>query len=454
MGKAILFVAVGLILLGGAGLILFPNVRTDILQKIPFFGGGGSKPITLVYWGLWEPREVIQPLLDEYQQQNPNITVQYEMRDPRTHWETVKARLGSEGSPDIVRIHSSWVPLLQERLLALPADIMNTQQFEETFYPVNQSFVKQDDKYYGLPLMVDGLALVYNRSLFAEEGVANPPKTWNEFRDMAARLTKKNSSGALTQSGAALGVTGNVDYFADILGLMFAQNGVQFADASSRVTFHETTSPIGSNLAQEALSFYILFATSEKSWDATWANSTEEFSQGRVAMVLLPSHRLHEVLSARPAFEVGVTTAPQLPTVGGQAEAVNWANYWVESVSRVSPNGKAAWKFVKWLAEKDQQAKFYRLAGELRSFGEPYARRDLAGSLSADPYTLPYAQQGDSYTTWFFTSGTFNGEVNDRINNALGAGVEALINDRNADAARVLNNLAQQTQQILDAALK
>jgi len=454
MGKAILFVAVGLVLLGGAGWILFPNVRTDLLQKIPFFGGGDDKPVTLTYWGLWEPREAIQPLLDEYQQQNPNITIQYEMRDPRTHWETVKARLGSEGSPDIVRIHSTWAPLLLDKLLALPSDVMTVSEFEETFYPVNQSFVKQVDKYYGMPLMVDGLALVYNRSLFAEEGIANPPKTWNEFRDMAARLTKKNSAGALTQAGAALGFANNVDYFADIIGLMFAQNGVRFTDADGKVSFHQTTSPIGSNLALEALNFYLLFATSEQSWDGTWGNSTNEFSQGRVAMVLLPSHRLHEVLSARPAFEVGVTTAPQLPVVGGQAEAVNWANYWVEGVSKVSPNGKAAWKFLRWLAEKDQQAKFYRLAGQLRSFGEPYSRQDLAGSLSADPYTLPYVQQGSSYTTWFFTSGTLNAEVNDRINGALEAGIESLIRDRNADATKVLENLAQQTQQILDTALK
>src|SRR3989338_8523102 len=34
-----------------------------------------NQPITLNYWGLWEPAEVMQPVIDEYQKVHPNVTV-------------------------------------------------------------------------------------------------------------------------------------------------------------------------------------------------------------------------------------------------------------------------------------------------------------------------------------------------------------------------------------------
>jgi multiple sugar transport system substrate-binding protein len=448
MGRAILFVALGIILLGAGGWFLFPNVRTDIVQSLPFFGSN-SKKITLTYWGLWEPPEVIQPLLDEYQKQHTNITIQYEMRSPRDHYQTVNARLGGEGAPDIVRIHDSWIPFLKSKLAPIPKEIYTTQAYEDTFYPVNQVFSKQDNAYYGIPLMVDGLALIYNRNLFLDEGVVNPPKTWNEFRDLANRLTKKNSSGEIIQSGAALGYANNVDYFSDILGLMFAQNGVKFTDSSGKVSFHNSMSPIGSNLGVEAMKFYGLFATTEKTWDPQWRNSTEEFSAGKVAMIIVPSHRIHQIQSANPSFEMAVVAVPQLPVVGTQSQPVNWANYWTESVARTSPHIKEAWALVKWLAEKEQLSRLYQNATELRGFGEPYPRKDMATNLAGDPNTLPYVQQGATYTTWLMTAGTFNADINEKIISQLAIGVEDVA--RGGDALGQLQRAAEQVQIVIDS---
>jgi len=364
MGKVVLFISMGLVMLGAAGWFLFPGARTDLIQSLPFFGSSSSGQVTLTYWGLWEPKEVIQPLLDEYQSQNTNITIEYQMRDPETHYETIQSRLGGEGAPDIIRVHSTWIPFLQNKLVPIASDVLSTSQYEEAFYraktpvyqdtnPADDILVKRDGKYFGIPLMIDGLALVYNRDLFLEEGIVNPPGNWNELRDYSKQLTKKNSRGEIVQAGAALGYSENIDYFSDIIGLMFAQNGVRFVDKDEKVTFHQTLSPIGSNLATEALSFYSLFATTEQSWDPTWRNSTLEFTDGRVAMVLLPSHRLHEVLGKAPDFEVGVSLAPQLAITGSQDDAIYWGNYWVETVSKTSKNSKEAWKFLKWLSGKD-----------------------------------------------------------------------------------------------------
>ena len=47
------------------------------------------------------------------------------------------------------------------------------------------------DKVVGVPALVDNLAIVYNKKLFADAGVAPPTPnwTWDDFRAAAAKLT-------------------------------------------------------------------------------------------------------------------------------------------------------------------------------------------------------------------------------------------------------------------------
>src|SRR5581483_8628603 len=47
--------------------------------------GGQSGKVTLTYWGIWEDQNVMQPILDDFQKQHPNITVTYSRQDPKDY---------------------------------------------------------------------------------------------------------------------------------------------------------------------------------------------------------------------------------------------------------------------------------------------------------------------------------------------------------------------------------
>ena len=136
---------------------------------------------------------------------------------------------------------------------------------------------------------------------------------------------------------------------------------------------------------------------------------------------------------------------PQLPD-NGSANEVGWANYWVEGVSKSSANSKEAWKFLKWLTEKEQLTTFYRTASNSRTFGEPYPRSDLAASLS-DIYTLPYVQQGPTYTTWYFNYGVASSSLNDTINDSVKRMIENVVNGSKPDSE--LTQSANEIQTVL-----
>ena len=430
--------------------ITLPSLPT-LPSWIPFLGGGGkSGPVTLTYWGLWEQQQNLQSLFDEYERQNENVTIEYEMRDARDHFSTVRSRLTTELTPDIIRVHNTWVPFLTENLSPVPKNVFDVATYEQTFYPVTKDTLFFGGNYYAIPLEIDGLALIYNKDLFTEAGLSTPPQTWDTFREYVRKLTKKDAQNNVIQAGVAMGGARNIDHFSDILGLMFIQNGVKFVDDANTVNFHKSLSPDGRNLGAEALAFYTLFGVSEKSWNSTWENSTLAFANGKAAMILAPSFRILDILSKNPKINLGVAKAPQLPSADPTSQAsINWASYWVEVVPKNSPHKEEAWKFLQFLTEKENLTEFYKNCSQLRAFGEPYARVDMASSLTTDKYTNPYVAQGQSYTSWYFADAVFDEVLNDAINKILEEMVEGVVLGKSPEGA--LDEAAPKVQAVLDA---
>jgi len=368
------------------------------------------KEVTLRYWGLWEPEAVLKPLILEYQKEHPNIKIEYKLEVPGGYRERLQTRLRTEGveKPDIFRFHLTWLPMLKEELAPLPSTIIKKNEYEKMFYPVAQKHLKIGDQYFGIPLMYDGLALFYNEELFQKKGISQPPKTWDELRDLASRLTEKDEKGRIKVAGIAMGTADNVDHFSDILGLMMLQNGVDLKNMKG-------------SLAEDALAFYTVFSKEDKVWDETMPPSTVAFASGKVAMMFAPSWRVFEIRKRNPSLRFKTAPVPQLP--GG---TVNWASFWVEGVAKSCKHQAEAWDFLKFLVQKESLRKFYAEAAKTRLFGEIYSRVDMAQSLVNEEYVGPFVEGAKTAQSWYFCSRTFDNGINDRIINYLKDAVNAV----------------------------
>jgi multiple sugar transport system substrate-binding protein len=264
------------------------------------------------------------------------------------------------------------------------------------FFPVVAENMVFSGEVYGVPLEFDGLSLFYNPKIFNEAG-KSVPTSWEELRKIAAELTVKDSSGKIQTAGVALGTTNNVDHFSDILGLMLLQNGADPANAESQLT-------------QDAIQFYTIFATTDKVWDETLPSSTYAFATEKVAMFFAPSWRVFEIKEINPSLEFKTAPVPQLP--GTQ---IAWASYWAESVSKKSKNTKEAWDFLKYLSSEEVVTKLYTAESNLRLFGEPYALKSLVSTLESDPYVGAFVKQGSYAKSWYLCSRTFDNGINDGV---------------------------------------
>jgi multiple sugar transport system substrate-binding protein len=384
------------------GAVLFFIVIFGLLLSFLFGRNQKSEAVSLTYWGLWEDESVMKSILDEYQKENPQIKIAYTKMTPEDYREKVITRSKNGDGPDIFRFHNTWVPELHEVLSPLPQSVMTVSDFDKTFYPIHSLDLKVDEKIYGIPLSVDGLVLLYNDDLYKKAGISNAPVSWEDILDNAAKLTVKNTSGEIVTSGIALGTAGNVEHFSDIFGLFLLQNG-------------GSIQKLNEPEAEGALESYRRFAESpDGTWDEQMPNSVNAFAQEKVAMIIVPSWEVLTVKAINPSLNVKVVPVPVIPG----SKPLSLASYWAEGVSRYSKSQIEAWKFLKYLSEKETETKMFELQSKVRLFGSVYSRRDLGELLVGHQYlgaVVKQAQGEGAFRSAPVVSRTYDNGLNDLI---------------------------------------
>lgn len=361
-------------------------------------GQQAVEPVTLTYWGLWEDPKVMQPIIDEYQKANPHVTIKYELQSHIDYRPKVIQRSQNGRGPDIFRFHNTWLAELTDVAAPLPAEIMSAADYEKTFYPIHATDLGIEGVYYGIPLTVDGLLMLYNDNLFKKSGISTPPTSWiDDFYKDVTTLTVQDRDGNTVTSGAAIGTASNIDHFSDIFGTLLLQNG-------------GTLENLDQPQAVEALQFYRDFG--EKNiWNDAMPNSIEAFAQEKVAIIFAPSWQIIRIKSLNPELPLKVAPVPKSPN----NQSLALATYWVEGVSKYSKNQAEAWKFLKYLSDKDTQLKMYELQVKTRGLGSAFSRVDLQDKLAQDPINSVVVQQANTYRSLPLADRTFDKGVNDDI---------------------------------------
>lgn len=432
--KSILIILAVIILMAGVALLIisyFPKKRLLKTQT------------ALTYWGLFEPASVFQQVIADYEKTHPKVKINYSQENLKYYRERLQAALARNEGPDIFRIHQSWVPMMGSYLSSLPTSVYDSASFEKNFYPSAKESLKFHNQYVAIPLEYDGLALYYNEDLFKAIGVS-PPKTWGELKKAACELTVKDEQGKIRTAGVALGTTANVDHWSDILGLMILQNGASLSSPD--------VCPNNACLGRDALIFFTAFITSQACegetanpgpvWNNLMPSSTYAFASGNLAMYFGPSWRVFDIKAINPGLNFKIVPVPQLPGAN-----ISWSSYWVEAVSKNSKYQEQAWEFLKYLSSSEVMQRLYKTESNLRLFGEPYSRTDLASLLKDQPYISAYLEQAPFAKSWYLSSNTNDNGINQQIIKYYEDAVNAV--NSGADPASALSTVAKGVSQVL-----
>ncbi len=388
-------------------------------------------PVTITYWGLWEDENLIKPLISDFESKNPNIKINY-VRQSSTNYRTrVQTQIREGVGPDVFMIHNSWPLMFSGDLAAAPVTVMNLAEFKSLYFPIAEDSFVKNNSIYGVPVEIDGLALFYNEELLQAAGVG-VPRNWDEFIDGAVKMTVRDSSGQIKTAGAALGATGNIDHWSDIVGLLLLQQ--------PDVNLESPNSPEVADIFR----FYTEFVTDprKKTWDQTLPSSTQMFAQGRLAFYFAPSWRAHELRQINQNLQFKTTSVPQL-----SGRKVGWGSFWGVGVSAKSKNTEAAWKFAKYLGSAEAQKLIYTQAAQVRLFGMPYAVVSLAPEIQQDPLVGSFVAQGPIYKFWYLSSNTFDNGMNDEMIKYYEDGINATLQGQDSQVA--LQTIEKGVQQVL-----
>ncbi|GAB3965347.1 ABC transporter substrate-binding protein [Actinoallomurus acanthiterrae] len=161
-------------------------------------GGSGTSHDAVVVWHGYTDKELtaINTLGQEWNKAHPDQKVNVTFAG--TNDDALKKTLGafvSGKAPGVAYEFGSSITTLAKRPQTqdLTPLVKGTPAFQwNDFFPAaRQAATTPDGKIYGIPALVDNLALVYNKKLFDAAGVSYPTPswTWTDFQNAARRLT-------------------------------------------------------------------------------------------------------------------------------------------------------------------------------------------------------------------------------------------------------------------------
>jgi multiple sugar transport system substrate-binding protein len=352
--------------------------------------------VDLQFWDMiWGGPEYIdagKALVAQFNQEHPDVTVNYRSV-PWTNWyQTFVTAIGSGTAPDVSTGAGYQAVQLYDQGAILPIDDLISQWKAsgklDDFLPDMIDTLKYDNHYVALPWAIDIRVWYYRKDLFAQAKL-QPPTNWQELKAAAQALTNSQADQyGMVTAGDTLG-----EHL--LLALMFNNGGGLFT------TDRKLDLVSGRNM--EALKFVGELVQAKSVYPASAGYSGEDavsaFSQGKGALFLnVPglSGRL-----AKIADKIGLVQ----PLVGphGDKGTIFWVNnIMVYKQSKYPAETKI---FLEWWSEhqKDLWTKGHvtQLPTRKSFAADPYFQDNAETKFILDNY-LPVAKTTATHATGIF----------------------------------------------------
>ncbi|MEV6865343.1 extracellular solute-binding protein [Streptosporangium subroseum] len=337
--------------------------------------GGSTEaaaPKTLTYWAsnqgtsLDNDKQVLQPELDKFEKQT-GIKVNLEVVPWADLLNRILAATTSGQGPDVLNIGNTWSASLQATGAFVPWDDALLAQVggkERFLGPSLAATGAAGQPPTALPIYGMTYGLFYNKKLFAEAGIAEPPKTWDELIADGKKLTKGDKWG-LAVEGAS--VSENAHH-AFIFG---QQHGSDLFDATGKPQFDSPKQVAAIKQYLDLMAVHKIVNPS----NAEYSNGTEavqDFTSGKAAMLMWQSIASQTKAAGMTDDDYGLAPIP-LPDpaqggkqVNGMVAGINLA------IFKSSKNQDAALQFVKFMTSKETQQTLNKTYGSLPTVTDAY----------------------------------------------------------------------------------
>jgi multiple sugar transport system substrate-binding protein len=156
-----------------------------------------AEKAVVTYWHSMSNPETAQldQVIAAFEAANPNIDVQatHYPPDDQSFQPALLTAMAAGELPDAARIDIVWVPQFAREgvLMQLDGAMPGFDELSASVFPGPLSTNFYQGHYYGLPLNTNTQVLLWNKASFEAGGLQEPPKTMEEFAQVACQLSDK-----------------------------------------------------------------------------------------------------------------------------------------------------------------------------------------------------------------------------------------------------------------------
>lgn len=316
-------------------------------------GNGKSISIWEGYTGA-EAKEFTH-LIAVYQKANPGVKVNFLYVNNDGTLQKVLAAVRGGVPPDIAYLYGSWAPNVAQipQVVTLTHVVQRPGVNWSDFWVGERDVATVKGRVIGIPALVDNLAVVYNKTLFAKAHLAlpGPNWTWQQFVADAKALTDP----AIKQYGTAYVTPGSEDTVWHWEALLWEAGGQLLNSSSTKAAFDSPAGLLSLNtLRTMAVTDHSMYLDPS---DSTYANL---FNSGKIGMLVTGPWDL----TGFPNVHYGVQIMPSFPGTSGGHQTISGPDNWV-IFNNGSAQVSAAEKFLLWLTAPAQARAFSLATGDL-----------------------------------------------------------------------------------------
>ena len=134
---------------------------------------GEKKEIKFIGWGGIEEKELIERIIAEYESQNPDVDIQFEI--PADYWPKLQTMIAGGEAPDIFYLgFPEFKEYYNQGVLLDMQPYLEDVNLEDFYETSLNSYKGEDGNLYGMPKDWGTYVFYYNKDLFEAAGVKTP----------------------------------------------------------------------------------------------------------------------------------------------------------------------------------------------------------------------------------------------------------------------------------------
>lgn len=305
---------------------------------------GAAKEITFWYYHAESTTVELEKIIEEYNsmQDDIHITGTWVAREDLMKQYTIGAVSGE--LPDICMVDSPNMAAYIE--LGIFRDITDKitawEGYEHLYSGPLSSCIGSDGKVYGIPNNTNCLALACNMDMLNEHGFTKPPKTWDEFYEIAKACSDSDTY------GFTMSAIGSEEGAFQMLPWIYAAGGsVEDIDSANVET--------ALNFLKDMIDNGMM---SPEVTNLTQADAYKNFCAGQAAMLESGTWQLASI-DADSDFNYAYTLLPAKET---HASVIGGENYGISSSCQYPDE---VWAFLEWFGSAENNGKWADVTGRI-----------------------------------------------------------------------------------------